>query len=458
MPRENSPTSSAQRASRRRFLQASGAGLAAFTIASPDLLGGPRTAPNDQLGVAFVGVGGRGGANLGGLSRGGNNVVALCDVDDARAGGAYKRFPKAQKFKDFRKMFDAVHQSIDAVAVSTPDHTHAAACMAALELEKHTYCEKPLAHSVHEVRALMKAAKEAGVVTQLGNQGHSSDAIRRTVEFVRDGAIGDVHTIHASCSAVHCRIGDLKRRGEKPAIPKELDWDLWLGPAKDRPFHPMYIRGAWRAWRPYGNGTIGDWVCHVVDPSFWALDLGLPSTIELVRTTEFDAVAHNDTFPAGEVIRFEFPAKGKRKKVTMYWYSGSERIPQPKEFDTGRKPPQTGAVLVGTKGVIQHGSHGAGGVIILPDALRKEYKEPERTIRRVPGHHGDFLQSIREGHKAGSDFAEYGGPLTEIAMLGVIAQNFPGQKLEWDGAAGRFKNNDAATALINPPTRKGFSI
>jgi len=220
----------------------------------------------------------------------------------------------------------------------------------------------------------------------------------------------------------------------------------------------MYIRGAWRAWRPYGNGTIGDWVCHVVDPSFWALDLGLPSTIELVRTTEFDAVAHNDTFPAGEVIRFEFPAKGKRKKVTMYWYSGSERIPQPKEFDTGRKPPQTGAVLVGTKGVIQHGSHGAGGVIILPDALRKEYKEPERTIRRVPGHHGDFLQSIREGHKAGSDFAEYGGPLTEIAMLGVIAQNFPGQKLEWDGAAGRFKNNDAATALINPPTRKGFSI
>ncbi|MEM7234827.1 MAG: Gfo/Idh/MocA family oxidoreductase [Planctomycetota bacterium] len=442
-------------ASRRRFLKQTGAALATFTIASPDILGGNRTPPSEKLNCAFIGVGGRGRANLNGLSKN-NNVVALCDVDDKRAGKAFEHFKDAKRFKDFRKMFDALEKSIDVVAVSTPDHTHAIAAMAAIERKKHVYCEKPLAHSVHEVRELMKAARENKVVTQLGNQGHSSRDIRKCVEWVRDGAIGNVHTVHAACSAVHCRIADLKKRTEPHAIPKELDWDLWLGPAVHRSFHPMYIRGAWRAWRPFGNGTIGDWVCHVVDPSFWALDLGLPSSVEALKQGDFDPGIHLDTFSRGSVLRFEFPAKEKRGAVTMYWYSGEERIPRPQGSD--RDPPKTGAVLIGDKGIIQHGSHGAGGVRIVPDAKMKAYKQPAETIRRVPSHHADFLMAIKEGRKAGSDFAEYGGPLTEIAMLGVISQNFPGKKLEWDAEAARFTNCDEANAFVQPPYRAGWTL
>ncbi len=200
--------------SRRRFLRGAGGALAAFTIASPDILGGNRTAPNDKLNIAYIGVAGRGGAQLSGLS-GGNNAVALCDVDLRRAGGAFKRFPDAKRYRDFRRMFDAMEKSIDVVAVSTPDHTHAVAALAAMRRGKHVYCEKPLAHSVSEVRAMMKAARETGVVSQLGNQGHSSGDIRKLVEWVRDGAIGKVHTVHAACSAVHSRIKELPRRSKK---------------------------------------------------------------------------------------------------------------------------------------------------------------------------------------------------------------------------------------------------
>ncbi len=443
--------------SRRGFLRGTGTALAAFTIASPDILGGNRTPPSDKLNVAFIGVGGRGGAQLGGLSKG-NNVVALCDVDLRRAQGAFKRFPNAKKYRDFRTMFDVIEKSIDVVAVSTPDHTHAVAAMAAIQRGKHVYCEKPLAHSVHEVRALMNAARGKDVVTQLGNQGHSSGDIRKLVEWVRDGAIGKINTIHAACSAVHCRVDDLPRRSEKHDIPKELDWDLWLGPAAFRDYHPMYLPGSWRAWRPFGNGTIGDWVCHVVDPSFWALDLGAPTTVESVKLLEFDPVEHVDTFAKGSIIRFAFPARGDRGPVTLYWHSGVERISRTREFEPDRQPPQTGAVLIGDAGVIMHGSHGAGGVRIVPDEKMKDYKQPARSIPRVKNHHQDFLSAIREGRKAGSDFDAYGGPLTEIAMLGVIAMNFPGRKLTWDAPNMRFTDCEEANHYVNPPYRKGWSL
>ena len=441
--------------SRRRFLRGTGGALAAFTIASPDILGGNRTAPNDKLNIAYIGVGGRGGAQLGGLS-GGNNAVALCDVDLRRAGSAFERFPDAKQFRDFRRMFDAMEKSIDVVAVSTPDHTHAVAALAAMRRGKHVYCEKPLAHSVSEVRAMMKAARETGVVTQLGNQGHSSGDIRKLVEWVRDGAIGKVHTIHAACSAVHCRIKDLPRRSEKPDIPKELDWDLWQGPAAFRKYQSMYLPGAWRAWKPYGNGTIGDWVCHVVDPSFWALDLGAPTSVEAVKLLDYDPVEHYDTFPRGSIFRFEFPARGERGPVTLHWYGGVERIPRPEQLEADREPPKTGAVLIGDKGAMMHGSHGAGGVKIIPDEKMKAYEQPAPSIPRVRNHHQDFLTAIREGRKAGSDFAEYGGPLTEIAMLGIISMNFPGRKLTWDTEKVRFTDCEEANRYLDPPYREGW--
>jgi predicted dehydrogenase len=439
--------------SRRTFL------LGVSTAAAGLAVGRASASPNEKLNVAFVGVGGRGAANLGGLSAG-NNVVALCDLDERRAVEAFKKFPEAKRFRDYRKMFEEMGKSIDAVAISTPDHTHAVTAMEAIRRGIHVYCEKPLAHSVHEVRALMKAAREKGVVTQLGNQGHSTDSIRRCVEWVRDGAIGRVHTVHASCSAVHNRLKDFPLLTEKPPVPQELDWDLWLGPAEFRPYHPCYLPGKWRGWKPFGNGTIGDWVCHVVDPSFWALDLGAPRTVEAVNVGDYDPVGHADTFPLGCTIRYEFPAKGDRGPVTLFWYSGADfnRKPNPEGLKEGEELPATGAVLLGDQGAIVHGSHGASGVKIVPDEKMKSYKPPAATLPRVGDHYKDFVAAIREGRKAGSDFALYGGPLTEIAMLGIIAMNFPKRKLSWDGEAARFTDGDEANRFLHPPYRKGWSL
>ncbi len=437
---------------RRRFLARAGT-AAGLALAPARLFAG---SPNEKLNIAFIGVGGRGASNLDGLS-GGNNVVALCDLDDRRAAEALKKFPEAKRFRDFRRMFEELGKSIDAVSISTPDHTHAVAAMEAIRRGLHVYCEKPLAHSVHEVRALMKAAREKGVVTQLGNQGHSSETIRKMVEWVRDGAIGRVKEIHAGCNSVHFRGKDLPLLAERPPVPEGLDWDLWLGPAAERAYHPAYLPGKWRGWKPFGNGTIGDWICHVVDPSFWALDLGAPTSVQAVHLGDYDPVKHADTFPAAATIRFEFPAKGDRAAVTLFWYSGHDADKKPSPVE-GKEAPATGALLLGEKGAIVHGSHGAGGVTLVPDARMKEYKPPAPSIPRVKSHHADFVAAIKEGRKAGSDFALYGGPLTELAMIGIIAMDFPGRKLTWDGEAARFTDCDDANRSLNPPYRKGWSL
>ena len=219
-------------------------------------------------------------------------------------------------------MLDEMDKQIDAVIVGTPDHTHAVAAMAAIKRGKHVYCEKPLAHSVGEVRALMKAAQEYKVVTQLGNQGHSFDTIRTFCEWIWDGAIGNVHTIHCGCAAVNSAIDMLPRLSEKEDVPAGLDWDLWLGPAQERPYHSFYLPGRWRSWVPFGNGTIGDWVCHVVDPVFWALDLGAPTTVT-AQVKDYDPKTQGDAFPKGDIITFEFPAKGNRGPITLVWHSGA---------------------------------------------------------------------------------------------------------------------------------------
>ncbi len=439
---------------RRAFLGAA-ASAAAVTVVSRHVLGGPGwTAPSGKLNVACIGVGGRGGASVGGTS--GENIVALCDVDQKRAGGAFKKHPNAKAYKDFRKMFDEMEKGIDAVTVATPDHTHAVACMAAITRGKHVFCEKPLAHSIYEIRQLMAATRKHRVVTQLGNQGHSTEAIRLFCEWIWDGAIGAVHTIHAACTAVHCKIDQLPRLKEKPPVPATLDWDLWLGPALFRPYNPVFLPGSWRGWMPFGSGTIGDWVCHVVDPVFWALDLGSPVTVQ-ARARDYAPRKHAMTFPKGSVIKFEFPAKGKRGPVTLYWYSGVERIPRPKELGKDRKVPGTGAVVLGTTGGITYGSHGANGVRIFPEAKMRAYKQPAKTIPRVRGHHNDWLNAIRAGRLAGSHF-HYGGPLTELARLGIIAIQLLGQKLVWDGQNMRFTNNSLANRLINPPYRQGWSL
>jgi predicted dehydrogenase len=443
--------------SRRQFLQVAGSAVTAVSVVPGHVLGANgQTPPSNRLNIASIGAGGMAAGDIDSVSRT-NNIVALCDVDSARGGKTFEKYASAKRYQDFRKMFDEMEKNIDAVIVATPDHTHAVAAMAAMKRKKHVYCEKPLAHSVQEVRALMKAAKESGVVTQLGNQGHSFESIRNFCEWIWDGAIGKVHTIHAGCRAVNSGLDQLAQvKTERPAVPAGLNWDLWLGPAQFRPYHPSYLPGRWRGWVPFGNGTVGDWMCHVVDPVFWAFDLGAPTSIQ-AEVPDDNPAAQGDAYPKGEIITYQFPGNAKRGPIQLKWYSGTQRIPRPPELEKDEKDIETGAVVMGDKGTIVYGSHGANQVRLIPEARNEAYKRPAKTLTRVREHHADWLDAIKEGRKAGSDFS-YGGPLTEVALLGIVAIKNPGQKLEWNGAAGQFTNLKAANALLQTQPRKGWEL
>ncbi|OHE81504.1 MAG: hypothetical protein A2107_11070 [Verrucomicrobia bacterium GWF2_62_7] len=451
------PLDPTSKLSRRSFLQscAAGALLGAPMIVPRHVIAGSGQAPpSDKLNIAGIGVGGQGGRDIQNVS--GENLVAFCDVDEIRAADTFKKFPNVRRFQDFRKMFDAMEKQIDAVMVATPDHTHTVAAMAAIKRSKHVYCQKPLAHSVHEVRQLMAAARKHNVVTQLGNQGHSTESIRVFCEWIWAGAIGNVHTIHAGCKAVNSALPVLPSLKEKHEVPQTLNWDLWLGPAKQRPYNPNFLPGRWRGWVPFGNGTVGDWVCHVVDPVFWALDLGAPATVQ-TTAKDHDFKTQGDAYPAGDIITYEFPPKGKRGPVKLVWHSGTERIPRPPELESERNDIETGAAVYGDKGTITYGSHGAGGVRLIPETKMKAYKRPDKTLPRVKSHYQDWLDAIRAGRKAGSDFS-YGGPLTELALLGIISLKMGGEKLEWDAERMKFTNCPKANEYLNPPYRSGWRL
>src|SRR5512140_1088896 len=290
---------------RRDFLKISSAVAAGVMVVPRHVVAASgSTPPSEKLNIAGIGVGGMGAGDMDALAPG-NNVVALCDVDTRHSANTFKKFPDAKQYGDFRKMFDQMEKNIDAVLVATPAHFHAVAAMAAIKRGKHVYCEKPLAHSIFEVRELMKAAKEHNVVTQLGNQGHSFGTIRDFCEWIWDGAIGSVHTIHAGCRAVNSGLGKLNTVGQKFDVPSTLNWDQWLGPAQERAYNPAYLPGSWRGWTPFGNGTIGDGACHVVDPVFWALDLGAPTTVS-AEVKDWDYKTQGDAFPRGDIITYEF--------------------------------------------------------------------------------------------------------------------------------------------------------
>lgn len=438
--------------SRRQFL-ASGLGLAAFSVVPASVLGRGAEAPGNRLNLAFVGVRGRGGANFGELA--GENVVGIADVDESRAAEARKQAPRAKFDRDYRRLLDAVGKEIDGVVVSTPDHTHAPIAMRAIQMGKHVYCEKPLAHSLGEIRQLTEAARAANVATQLGNQGHSSDSIRTFCEMIQDGALGTVREVHALAQNSYRPRGYAVRPTDTPPVPADLDWDLWLGPAPARPYHPVYHPGKWRGWVDFGTGILGDWTCHVLDPVFWALDLGAPTAVTANAIDYDDARVRAETFPAGCVIGYEFPAKGSRPAVKVVWYEGACPPPRPPELEPQRKLPQFGAIIVGDKGKALHGSHGAGGWQLLPRARDDAYQRPAPSLPRVKGHHADWVSACKGGPIASSNW-NYGGPLAEVALLGVLAQRFNGQRLEWDAAALRVKNLPAANALIHPAYRQGW--
>ncbi len=441
---------------RRRFLARTAGSVAALSILPGYVLGlRGAESPNNKLNIAAIGLGSQGRADLQGMAS--ENIVALCDVDTRFTNRLSRQFPKAKKFQDFRKMFDAMDKEIDAVLIATPDHWHAALAMRAMKLGKHVYCEKPLAHSVYEVRALMNAARELKVTTQLGNQGHSFDSIRVFREWVEAGAIGTVREVHAMCGSVYSTVDLLEevKRGEP--VPDSLDWDLWVGPAQFRSFHNAYHPRTWRNWTNFGTGVIGDWTCHIVDPVFWTLDLGAPTTIEAVEPGDYDPVRQGETFPAGNVIRYSFPARGNRAAVTLTWYDGPQRPPRPPELAADEKLPSEGALVVGDKAKIMYGSHGATALQIIPDVGTGNFSRQPQRYPRSPGHHKEWIEACKARKPAGSDFS-YGGPLTELALLGVIAMRFKGRRLAWDSAGMKFTNCPEANAFVNPPSRKGWKL
>ncbi|MEP6754219.1 MAG: Gfo/Idh/MocA family oxidoreductase [Chthonomonadales bacterium] len=448
---------------RRQFLSGIGAGATLLAVHPGGISQGPKsTAAIDKVNFAGIGIGSQGGGDVDNIVAEGGNLVALCDIDAKYAGKKFDQYPKAQKFVDYRVMFDKLGKDIDAVVIGTPDHTHAMITMEAMRRGKHVYCEKPLTHTVHEARTIMAAAKKYGVVTQLGNQGHSTDTIRRTCEWVWAGAIGKVHTVHAACGEfkeVYSQIRNLDKLDQKYEVPAGLDYDKWIGPVPFRAYTPFWVPWNWRGWMPFGTGTIGDWFCHVVDPSFWALNLDAPTSVH-AEVTDYDPKIHGLTYPPATRITFEFPANKERGPVKLVWHDGNNPIPTPKDFPADDQVPRTGAIIFGDKGMIVHGSHGAGGCHLQPDNVREAFSgknAPEPKITRVKGHHWDFLEAIKTGREAGSNFA-YGARLTQVALLGAIALKFPGETLKWDNKSARFTNNNEANMLVNPPYRRGYGL
>lgn len=444
---------------RRDFLKSTTAAALGFQVVPRHVLGAPgRPGPNSRIRLASIGAGGQAASDLGQMAD--EHIVALCDVDEKRAEGMFQRFPEARRYQDFRIMLGEMADEIDAVLVGTPDHTHAVAVQAVMNLNKPVFCEKPLAHSVAEVRALRGEAARRNLITQLGNQGHSSEHIRVFTEWVQAGAIGEVTEVHAGCDAfpdVYCQLNKLEQVSrERPPVPKTLAWDLWLGPVAERPYHPAYVPWNWRGWTAFGTGAIGDWVCHVLDPVYWALDLDMPTTIR-AETEGYDPKAHLEGYPRGSRITYQFPAKGGRGPVKVVWHDGSIRIPRPKQLEADRDVVGTGAVVYGTEGTIMHGSHGAGGCRLIPETAMQAYRRPEASIPRVKaGHHRDWLEAIREGRTASAPFS-YGGRLSEVGLLGMIALRLSGQELHYDGKAGRFTNSDQANEWLSTPYRTGWS-
>ena len=466
--------------SRRTFMGATASTAFAFSIVPRRVLG--KDAPNNKLNLAIIGAGGQGGYSLKNTTS--ENLVAIADVDRVRAGNAAKNNANARFFTDFRVMFDKMDKDIDAVMVCTPDHNHYIAAMAAMERGKHVYCEKPLAHSVYEVRKMTEAARKYKVRTQMGNQGHSDEHIRLVCEWIWDGAIGDVREVHAWSNRPqggYAFPSSLPRPTATPPAPDALDWKLWLGPVRERPYHPIYAPVFWRGWLDFGTGALGDMGCHILDPAFWALRLGNPVSVEADTSynpgmdfweTVLDGskawkseigdnikAMEDETYPAASRVTYQFAARDGMPPVKLTWWDGGIFPPSREEVPKGFGG--NGAILVGDKAVIMHGSHGANGARIIPEEKMQVYIKSgpaKKTIKRVPGHHQDWIDACKGGDPASSNF-DYSGPLTEMVLLGVIAVRNSGTKLYWDDQKMEFtKTKTTANELVKPEYHNGWIL
>jgi predicted dehydrogenase len=454
-------TSRPSKISRRSFLSAT-AGAAAATIVPRHVLGGAGyLPPSERVNLAGIGAGGMGGGDIATLARLGVNVVALCDVDEERAAGSFRAFPQARRYKDFREMLDKEAKHIDAVSVGTPDHIHAVASMAAIRAGKHVYCQKPLTRTLFECRKVTEAAHEAGVVTQMGNQGHATEGARLTNEWIQAGILGTVREVHVWSD----RAGRLWKQGigrptSRPPVPSTLNWNLWLGPAPERPYSPAYVPVTWRGWWDFGTAALGDMGCHIIDHPVWALELGPPSTVEARATIDGSVLNGNrpnsETYPVASIIYYEFPERGARPSVRMTWYDGGLMPPTPTQMPRNQQLPDNGVLYIGSKGVMYHSSHG-GMPQLLPGELHQEAARVPRTMPRSPGHYEEWVAACKGGPRTVSNF-DYAGPLTEIVLLGVLALRVPGRRLEWDSHNLKVKNLPELSQFVQTEYRKGWTL
>jgi len=473
--------------SRRAFVggMAAAAGL---MIVPRRVLGGPRyQAPSDRVNIATVGwIHGMGMSNT--TACAGENIVALCDVDDSQAARqklerslrrmtekekessvlAAEKIRKAARYQDFRVMLEK-QKDIDAVVVATPDHTHAVVAMAAMQLGKHVYVQKPLTRTVSEARALTEAARRYKVVTQMGNQGHSGEGVRLIEEWINDGAIGKVHEVHCWTNRPIWAQG-MPRPAETPTVPEGLDWDVWIGPAPMRPYHRVYHPFSWRAWWDFGCGALGDMACHVMDAVYSVLKLGYPTSVlaytsKLVMqfpkpdgTVDEKEVEYNDSFPPATIVHYTFPARGKKlPALKLHWYDGGVLPERPEELEPSRRLPESGTIFVGEKGKLVCETYSESPRLI-PESKMTAYKRPKKTIPRVTtSHEQAWIDAIKGKIKPVDDF-DYAGPFTETVLLGNVAARFPGQKLQWDGANMKVTNLPEANEFVQHHYREGWSL
>ncbi len=426
------------RINRRRWLGGTAA-LGTLALAG-SRAGAARISPNEKLNIGLIGTAGRAADNIGGVA--GENIVAFCDIDDGLLDQAASKFPKAKACVDFRKLIEL--PGIDAVVISTADHTHAPAAAMALRLGKHVYCEKPLTHTVFEARTLARLAREAKVATQMGTQIHATSNYRRVVELVRAQAVGPIRDVHVWLGSAKWAGGD--RPTETPAVPPALHWNLWLGPAPARPYHPTYLPANWRRWWDFGNGTMGDMACHFMDLPFWALDLRHPTTVEATGPKP-----HPETTPEWLKVRYEFPARGDLPATSLTWYDGPQR---PEILaERGVQGYSSGVLFVGDKGAIvaDYNHHK-----LLPEADYRDFSAPAPTIPASIGHHAEWIAACKDGRPTTCNF-DYSGALTEAVLLGNVSFR-TGRKIEWDAANLKATNCPAADQFLQREYRPGWTL
>ncbi len=429
------------RLTRRRWLRNTTlAGIALWTTGSSRARG-QAASPNEKLDIALIGSGGRGAANLAGVQS--ENIVALCDVDQRRAASTFARYPKVPKFADYRVMLDKMENRIDAVVVSTPDHTHAPASVFAMRRGKHCYCEKPLVHEIHEARAMAHLAAEKQLATQMGTQIHAGANYRRVVELIESGVIGPVRECYVWIGRSE---GGGRRPTETPPVPKGLDWDLWIGAAPWRPYHPCYLPRAWNFWWDFGGGNLAAMGCHYFDLPFWALKLEYPSAVE----TEGPPLT-TETTPKWLAIRYEFPARGELPPLALHYCDGG-RKPEILE-QQGLPEWSSGVLFVGSQGMLLADY---GRRALFPQARFADFTPPEPSIPDSIGHHREWIEACKTGAPTTCRFP-YAAKLTETVLLGNVSFRC-GQRLLWDAENMRATNCPEADRYIRREYRPGWTL